>query len=98
LNLNEGMLFIFRDKVLTPFWMKGVTFPLDIIWIADGRIVGIVERAEPEIGITTDELTLYFPPRPVDQVLEISAGRARLLNAHVGDQVIIKPIVPKGLY
>ncbi len=98
LGVNEGMLFVFREKTITPFWMKDMNFSIDIIWVADDRIVGIVERIRPEVDVPLDELTLYYPPVPVDLVLEISAGRARLLRARVGDEIIVSPIIPGGLY
>ena len=41
------------------------------------------------------ELTLYYPPEAVDKVLELKAGRARILRAKVGDVVKIRPLVPR---
>src|SRR4051812_21812815 len=36
---NEGMLFVFDKKDKYPFWMKGMQFPIDIIYIDDNRVV-----------------------------------------------------------
>lgn len=97
LGINEGMLFVFPKKGNYGFWMKDMVFPIDIIWIADNKIVGIEENVQPESGVEAEFLTPYFPPEPVNKVLEVRAGRARLLKAKPGDEVKIKPIVPLNL-
>ncbi|HDY73253.1 MAG TPA: DUF192 domain-containing protein [Candidatus Jorgensenbacteria bacterium] len=94
LGINEGMLFLFFNKTTNPFWMKGMLISIDIIWIADGRIVGIEHNVPPQPDATVGELILYYPPEPIDQVLEVVAGRARLLRARVGDAVGVISLVP----
>src|SRR3989338_662243 len=42
LEPRSGMLFVFEDDGVRGFWMKGMTFPIDIIWIDDERVVGFV--------------------------------------------------------
>ena len=36
---NQGMLFIFKTAGRYAFWMKGMKFPLDIIFINNNKIV-----------------------------------------------------------
>lgn len=79
---NEGMLFLFPVSMTQGFWMKGMKFPLDIIWIGDNKVVGMVLDAEPEAG---PEYTIYKSPEPVDKVLEINAGQAVRSGIRVGD-------------
>ncbi|MFH0806503.1 MAG: hypothetical protein V1885_02150 [Candidatus Brennerbacteria bacterium] len=43
--------------------------------------------------MTDDKLKLYAPPEPVDKVLELAAGRVRILRAEVGDTVQVRPLV-----
>ncbi len=44
----DGMLFIFPSSKKYAFWMKGMSFPLDIIWINEnGEVVGFKENALP---------------------------------------------------
>ncbi len=39
---NNGMLFDFENKKASPkFWMKDMLFDIDLIWIADKKIIGI---------------------------------------------------------
>jgi hypothetical protein len=94
LNINEGMLFIFEDPGIYPFWMKDMNFPIDIIWIdSDNQIVKINENVLPEPGVPDESLTQYKPPIPVERVLELRGGRARLLNAEIGDLIKARPLV-----
>jgi hypothetical protein len=94
LNINEGMLFIFEDPGIYPFWMKDMKFPIDIIWIdSDNRIADIDANVQPEPGVPEEGLMQYKPPIPVERVLELRAGRAQLLSAEVGDLIKARPLV-----
>ncbi|MFH0712295.1 MAG: DUF192 domain-containing protein [Candidatus Jorgensenbacteria bacterium] len=93
IGVNEGMLFLFDEPGVYGFWMKGMNFPIDIIWIAGDEIVGIEKNVEPELGARDEELKVYYPTEPVNKVLELKAGRAELLRAEVGDEVKIRPLV-----
>jgi hypothetical protein len=90
LGANEGLLFEFSGPGVYPFWMKDMQFPIDIIWIRDGRIVDITERLDPQIGAPDSELRMYSPQEAVDEVLEIASGRAALLHARIGDTVTVR--------
>lgn len=78
----DGMLFIFSRYHIPIFWMKGVEFPLDMIWISDGRVVDITHNASVELS---DKLPTYSPKSPINMVLEISAGWAKENNLVIGD-------------
>ena len=72
---NGGMLFIFPEPGERMFWMKGMRFCLDIIWILDGEITGAAENACPDPEGTDDADRMRFPsPTPVNYVLEMPAG------------------------
>ena len=75
LEPGTGMLFVFGDASPQSFWMKGMRFCLDIIWIENGQIVGAAERACPDPEGTADaDRTSYLSPEPVTYVLEVPAG------------------------
>jgi uncharacterized protein len=74
LEPGTGMLFVYRDEDERSFWMRGMRFCLDIVWITDGEIVGAAERVCPEPGVPDGELTSYLSPEPVQYVLEVPAG------------------------
>ncbi|HXF44470.1 MAG TPA: DUF192 domain-containing protein [Candidatus Paceibacterota bacterium] len=94
IGLNEGMLFLFDEAAIHPFWMKGMRFAIDIIWIRDEKIVDVTENIAPEPDKTDAELALYYPSEPVNKVLELRAGRVRLLRAAEGDLVKVRPLIP----
>ncbi len=72
---DRGMLFIFPEPSQRMFWMKGMRFCLDIIWILDGQITGAAENACPDPDGTDDADRMRFPsPTPVNYVLEMPAG------------------------
>lgn len=79
-----------QKKVLPSFWMKGMLFPIDIIWINDYRVVKIHENIQPEPEKSDSELTKYYPDGPVDLVLEVNAGFSGKNNIRVGDNVMIR--------
>jgi uncharacterized membrane protein (UPF0127 family) len=74
LEPGTGMLFNFFEPSVHTFWMKGMRFCLDIIWIENGRIIGAAENACPEPGVSDEDLTRYPSGVPVTYVLEVEAG------------------------
>ena len=85
---DEGMLFIFPKRDRYPFWMKGLSFPLDFIWIREDNIVDLLHNVQPPApGQTDQSLPIYESIEEVDKVLEVSAGTAQRLNIKVGDRV-----------
>lgn len=89
LSESEGMLFVFDKKPTQPvFWMKGMKFAIDIIWIADDMILAIDKNVPPPQEGTGDNLLIkYSPPGPIDYVLETNAGFADKNNLKVKDRV-----------
>lgn len=81
---NRGMLFIFSKEDYYQFWMKGMNFSIDILWINQGRIVDIKEKAPVPV---TNYLESYRPEAPAKYVLEIGAGLAEKYGIKVGDVV-----------
>lgn len=87
---NEGMLFIFPKSDKYPFWMKGLKFALDFVWIRDSEVVDILENiSPPATGQPDSELPIYSAKEPVDKVLELNAGTVQKLNIKIGDTVKI---------
>jgi len=88
---NQGMLFDFSATPnSTPFWMKDMKFNLDFIWIADGKVVGVTSDAQAPVGnrkLEIENLPLYYPPEPVNQVLEVNAGWAEKNKIKTGSEV-----------
>lgn len=74
---NEGMWFVFEEKGIRSFWMKGMNFDIDIVWISDGKVVG-VDKANHSRPYKT-----HVSPEKVDRVLEVTANS----GIKVGDKV-----------
>jgi uncharacterized protein len=72
----DGMLFVFPDQEVRHFWMKGMQFPLDVVWIKDGKIVG-VDRDIPAPAKGEEPVRMSSQPVSVDMVLELPAGDAQ---------------------
>lgn len=86
LATDEGMLFVFDKPDKYPFWMKGLSFPLDFVWIRGDKVVDVLPSIQPPAPNQTDaSLPIYQPKEDVDKVLEVSAGTIQRLNIKVGD-------------
>lgn len=84
LKENEGMLFVFDHEGLYPFWMKGMNFPIDIIWInKDLKVVYIKKDVSPLSYPET-----YTSSENAKYILEVVAGFSEKNNLKVGDSVV----------
>lgn len=90
LEQDEGMLFIFPLPWRYSFWMKGMRFSLDIIWVRGDRVADISEDVRaPEPGSSIFKLRGLRPKAAVDKVLEVNAGLVRKLGIRTGNRVEI---------
>jgi uncharacterized membrane protein (UPF0127 family) len=89
---NEGMLFQYAQATRPTFWMKGMLFPIDIIWIQDRRVIGINHNLQPpDAEYPNDMLARYTAPGDVTAVLETQAGWAATHTIHTGSIVTELP-------
>lgn len=84
LQENQGMLFIFSKPDRFQFWMKDMKFPIDIVWLNEGRVVDIAP--EVQVSVTAD-LPVYTPRLPASSVLELKAGFMARHGVKIGDAV-----------
>lgn len=82
---THGMVFPYDHKERFDFWMKGMQFPLDFIWISDNTVVDITKNVQPPNGT---DLHVVHANVPVNKVLEINAGEADAFGITIGDTVI----------
>ena len=87
LNQNNGMLFVFGNKDIRPFWMFEMKFPLDMVWIDGNKIVAINSDVPVKTG---GYWTVVNPGIPVNRVLELNGGVTDKLKIKVGDGIIYK--------
>lgn len=79
----DGMLFIFQDYNERFFWMNNMKFPLDIIWLRDGKIMKI-DRNIQVLDDNGQINRMNSMPFQVNKVLEIPAGKSDEYGFMVG--------------
>lgn len=84
LPANQGMLFVYPDIAQRHFWMKGMQFPLDILWLRDGLVVGMAEQVPVPRDADIPRIT---SPHGINQVLELTAGWVARYQVTIGDRL-----------
>ena len=87
---NGAMLFVNDGAAPHTFWMKGMRFCLDIIWIEQGQIVGAAENVCPDpVGTADQDRARFESPGPVTYILEVNAGWLQDHGYGAGTPVVI---------
>lgn len=92
-SVERGLLFT-ADRMSRPkIWMWGMRVPIDVIWIADSKVVKVDSNIQPPRWWKASVVCPFFlkhytVPRPVDYILEVEAGFCEEHNLQVGDTVI----------
>lgn len=77
---NAGMLFVFSQPGGKCFWMRGMNFPLDIIWLSgDKKVAHIQANVSPNTYPHQ-----FCPSQPAQYVIELHAGAARAAGLRLG--------------
>lgn len=84
---RDGLLFVYDTPENVGIWMKDMRFSIDIVWIADGRVVHVVENAQPD---DRSHREVYQAGQAVDYVLELEAGRVQKEGLKEGSRVEIE--------
>ena len=83
------MLFVFESGQASSFWMKGMRFPLDFVWIGeDCTVVDLtedVQHSPPETP--SSELEIFHSAEPAAYTFEINAGEVSKFSIMIGDEV-----------
>lgn len=82
---THGMLFPYDHKEQFEFWMRGMMFPLDFIWIDGKTVADITQNVPPPIG--DEQPVIVKPAVAVDKVLEVNSGTVARIGIRVGDTV-----------
>ena len=90
LPADQGMLFRMTRPGVQGIWMKGMRFPIDILWIgAEGMVVHVERSVTPETYPT-----VFRNPsdRPAIAVIELAAGVAERHGIDVGSPVALPAV------
>jgi len=70
LDADQALLMVFPSEDQWGIWMKGMNFPIDIVWLnKDKKVIYIVKNAPFD-----DQTTIYKPRTPALYVIELPAG------------------------
>jgi uncharacterized membrane protein (UPF0127 family) len=79
---DAGMLFVLEPLKPGYFWMKGMNFPIDILFFDQSRrLLAAAENLQPCI-----RCTVVRPPAGAAYALEIKAGLTEKLDIRKGDR------------
>ncbi len=79
---NQAMLFAFKQPGQYPFWMKGMKFPIDMIWVNSSRqIVAYEPNKQPSSYPTRYQNQKALPAQ---YVLEVKANTVQRIGIHQG--------------
>lgn len=88
LGQNQGMYFPFTGAGPQRFWMKDMRFPVDIVWVGGGKVIGVTQNARLQPDASLSDLIIYPSPDGADAALEIPAGTAERDRITAGDPVV----------
>lgn len=74
-----GMVFVFPQNTQAVFWMKGMRFNLDFLWLQNGRVV----QKNEDVPFQSTEL--FRAGEPIDAVIELPSGAAH--DVDVGEEL-----------
>lgn len=81
---DTGMIFPMAPARRAAFWMENTVLPLDLVFIAGGRVESIAPDATPYSRA-------FIPSRgAVDAVLELNGGEAARIGLKPGDRVLYR--------
>lgn len=81
---GTGMYFPYARPGFYGFWMKGMRFSIDIVFVRESRIVDLFPQVPFEAGGNGPTIR---PRSLVDGVLEVPAGYAAASGWQIGDRV-----------
>jgi uncharacterized protein len=90
LAADRGMVFEFPREQILSMWMKNTYIPLDMIFVANGKVVFVAEDAVPLSE------RVVFSPSPASRVIEVNAGTAARIGLRAGDRVELGPAAGRG--
>lgn len=87
---TEGMYWDLSTTLQPAFWMKGMRFPLDFIWLDGGKVVEVTTDVQPLSGPDQADPPVLRPAEVVDGVIEVVGGFVNRHDVHVGDAVVVE--------
>lgn len=89
LSPYDGMIFLFPFSKQRGFVMREMRFPIDIIWLNHGLVVDFAPKVPIQPNTPEDQLTVYYPRKSANMVLEVPAGWALEYDLKIGDRLSV---------
>lgn len=83
---TRGMIFVYDEEEIYPFWMKNTRIPLDMIRIDQNVKIVDIQEASP---CMQDICPSYIPATWAQYVLEINQGISKKNWINIWDQCIL---------
>lgn len=89
LAVSSGMLFVFDEDKFYEIWTKGISFPVDIIWINNSSVISQITHSTipPELNIPDKKIPRYRSSTHVNKILLVPSNFAKDHNIAVGDSI-----------
>jgi hypothetical protein len=83
LGQNEGMIFVYNDNAPRAIWMKGMNYPIDVIWLDKSKkVVKINSEVKPSSYPKS-----FDSQKEVRYFIETNAGWVTENNIKIGQDV-----------
>ncbi len=77
---SKGMLFVLDQPEIACFWMKGMHFSLDMIWLdSQKQVIQTAEHVSPRTYPVA-----FCPPNDAKYVIELAAGQVDTAEITIG--------------
>ena len=87
---GHGMLFVFDSPDTYGFWMKDMSFSIDMIFAdKERKIVTIYKDVSPDSYLKNPP-DIFYPTSPIVYVLEVAAGFADENGVAEGTQIVVQ--------
>lgn len=85
LSANQALILVFDTDDSWSIWMKGMNYPLDIVWLNQQKqVVYIVKNAQPDSYPNSS----FEPSKPARYVIELAAGTVDNKAIQVGSPAV----------
>lgn len=82
---GTGKLFVFEEIGTYGFWMKDMSYPIDIVWVDQNYKVVSVTTITPE-----SYPEVFYPPSEIKYALELNSGEAKIFDLVPESKIVIK--------
>lgn len=92
---SDGLVFLFPQPKFQYFWMKDMQFPLDLVWISQGKVMGVTPHVLPDVCHENGrEIFTNGPEVPTDDTTDNALKKSLLAVRPCADrelQIYVSP-------